>query len=122
MGGSEVPAADRFLLQRSGGPTLAVDSAPQHGLRRAHRGKAWRAPRTPRRAGGRRNPELNLDSSTLTRMQPVQRTALGRAISMRVRMAEMELKRRGMGVGRSGEESRADLDESNRGQTFLADD
>jgi len=67
-------------------------------------------------------PELNLDSSTLTRMQPVQRTALGRAISMRVRMAEMELKRRGMGAGRSGEESRADLDESNRGQTFLADD
>merc|ERR1719327_1939052 len=55
-------------------------------------------------------------------IMPVQRTALGRAISMRVRMAEMELKRRGMGVGRSGEESRADLDESNRGQTFLADD
>ncbi len=60
-----------------------------------------------------------LGSSTLTRVPAVHRTAIGRAISMRVRMAEMELKRRGGGAGRAAEESMAEVDESGRGQVFV---
>ena len=59
-----------------------------------------------------------LGSSTLTRVPAVHRTAIGRAISMRVRMAEMELKRRGRGTGRGAEESMAEAEESSRGQVF----
>ena len=59
-----------------------------------------------------------LGSSTLTRVPAVHRTAIGRAISMRVRMAEMELKRRGRGAGRGAEESMAEAEESSRGQVF----